>query len=114
MKDISGEHAMYMNATGGYTIPLFVLEIQTWRYLVRFVLDTLCQLFCLPVPKIIEYLLRSIFGGTEISLHHHLKNTPHLHKIGTIDIPVLVSSSILNNWQGLRSMNGYWGDEIHV
>ena len=47
MKDISlaenpGEHAMYMNATRGYTIPLFVLEIQTWRYIVRFVLDTLC------------------------------------------------------------------------
>ena len=42
MKDNPGEHAMYMNATGGYTIPLFVLEIQTWRYIVRFVLDTLC------------------------------------------------------------------------
>lgn len=41
------------------------------------------------------------------------KNTPHLHKIGT-RYPFLVSSSILNNWQGLRIMNGYQGDKIHV
>ena len=31
------------------------------------------------------------------------KSTPHSHKIG-VRYPVLVSSSILNNWQGIRSM----------
>ena len=41
------------------------------------------------------------------------KSTPHSHKIG-VRYPVLVSSSILINWQGIRSMSGYEGDEIHI
>jgi len=39
--------------------------------------------------------------------------TPHSCKIG-VRYPVLVTSSILNNWQGLRSINGYPGDPIHI
>ena len=37
----------------------------------------------------------------------------HGYKSGT-RYPVLVTSSILANWQGVRSMNGYPGDDIHV
>jgi len=39
------------------------------------------------------------------------KTTPHSHKTG-VRYPVIVTSSILNNWQGKKS--GYPGDEIHV
>ena len=61
------------------------------------------------VQKIIEYQLQQICGGT-ITV---LPAKTHSHKIGT-RYPVLVSSSILNNWQGMRSMNGYQGDDIHI
>ena len=77
MKDISlsrksGDYAMYINA-----IPLFVLQIHTWRNIVRFVLNTSCQVIMLAllcaipitVPKIIEYLLWPIFGGIITASH---------------------------------------------
>ena len=41
------------------------------------------------------------------------KSMPHSFKTG-LRYPVVVSSSILNNWQGRRSENGYPGDDIHV
>ena len=37
----------------------------------------------------------------------------HSYKTG-VRYPVLITSSTLANWQGLRSRNGYPGDEIHV
>ena len=37
----------------------------------------------------------------------------HGYKTGS-RYPVLVTSSMLLNWQGLRSHNGYQGDRIHV
>ena len=37
----------------------------------------------------------------------------HYYKTGT-RYPVLVTSSILKNWQGIRSMNGYEGDPLHI
>ena len=39
------------------------------------------------------------------------KISPHSHKTG-VRHPVIVTSSILNNWQGKN--NGYPGDDIHV
>ena len=39
--------------------------------------------------------------------------TPHSCKVG-VRYAVLVSSSTMNNWQGLRSFNGYQGDPIHI
>ena len=41
------------------------------------------------------------------------KATPHSFKTG-IRHPVLVTSSILDNWQGNRGENTYLGDDIHV
>ena len=40
-------------------------------------------------------------------------HTPHSCKIG-VRYPVIVSSSILNGWQGMRSFNSYQGDPIHI
>ena len=40
-------------------------------------------------------------------------STPHSCKIG-VRYPVLVTSSILNNWQGMRSTNDYPGDPFHI
>ena len=85
----------------------FVQGIQTWRNIVRNALNISCQvtlpalLFAIltTVRKIIEYQLQQICGGT-ITV---LPAKTHSHKIGT-RYPVLVSSSILNNWQGMRSM----------
>ena len=39
-------------------------------------------------------------------------STPHSCKIG-VRYPVIVSSSILNGWQGMRSFNSDQGDPIH-
>ena len=39
--------------------------------------------------------------------------TPHSHKTG-IRYPILLSSSILNLWQGRRTENQYPGDDIHI
>ena len=41
------------------------------------------------------------------------KSAPHSSKIG-LRYPVVVSSSILNNWQGRRTTNDSPGDDIHV
>lgn len=41
------------------------------------------------------------------------KLTPHSHKIGA-RYPVVLSSSLLHDWQGDRNENGYEGDTMHV
>ena len=41
------------------------------------------------------------------------ERTPHSHKIG-MRYPIIVSSSILNHWQGRRSANLYPGDDMHI
>ena len=41
------------------------------------------------------------------------EKTPHSFKIG-MRYPIIVSSSILNHWQGRRSANLYPGDDMHI
>ena len=41
------------------------------------------------------------------------KNTPQSHKLGR-RYSILVSSSMMDNWEGKRDLNNYAGDDIHL
>ena len=41
------------------------------------------------------------------------KLTPHSHKVGERKF-IMITSSILNGWQGDRNINGYKGDPLYV
>ena len=123
MKDISlsrksGEQAMYMNAKRIYYSSIRAANSNLERYC------EICSEYIMPGDNASSTVCHThnsskdyrIAAPADIWGNYHCftcKNTPHSHKIGT-RYPVLVSSSILNNWQGCRSMTGYQGDDIHI
>lgn len=91
MKDISlaenpGEHAMYMHAKRIYyssaSIRAANSNIEIYCEICSgYIMPALLFAIHITVPKIIENLLRPLFGGTDYHCIITCKNTPHLHKI---------------------------------
>jgi len=122
MKDISlsrksGEHAMYLYAKRIYYETIRAVNSYLEKYC------AICSEYIMPGDNASSTVCHTHNSSKDYRIsapdmwgNYHCftcKNTPHSHKIGT-RYPVLVSSSILNNWQGMRSMNGYQGDDIHI